>query len=106
MALIHMGQGAPLMEQRDRVGYVCQRYIFPKPSDIGKTVEKISNNFSNRFSNADFFTWAIHPSDVIRPVTSHADRWGQVIAIGRDPEEARTRADQAVSEMYAGVVLE
>ena len=82
--------------------FVSQRYVFPEPQDIGKTVVAIDNH---RPESAIFHSWNIHEDAVVQPVTSHPARWGQCIAVGATSGEARRRAGQGVREMKAGVVL-
>ena len=82
--------------------FVSQRYVFPEPQDIGKTVVAIDNH---RPESAIFHSWNIHEDTVVQPVTSHPARWGQCIAVGATSGEARRRAGQGVREMKAGVVL-
>src|SRR3990167_8256153 len=79
--------------------FVSQRYVFPEPQDIGKTVVAIDNH---RPESAIFHSWNIHEDAVVQPVTSHPARWGQCIAVGATSGEARRRAGQGVREMKAG----
>jgi len=82
--------------------FVSQRYVFPEPQDIGKTVVAIDNH---RPGHAIFHSWNIHEDTVVQHVTSHPARWGQCIAAGATDDEARRGAEQGVREMKAGVVL-
>ena len=84
-------------------GFVSQRYVFPSPEDIGKTVEYVP--FASSPNDSPVMTWNIKPGDVIKPVTCHPARWGQALATGRTPDEARTRAEAAVAAMKAVVAL-
>jgi len=86
-------------------GYVCQRYVFPAPDDIGKTVVAIEDVRAGKIP-IECATWNINPGDVVQPVTCHPRRWGQALATGRTPEEARQRAEAAVIAMKAGMILE
>ena len=49
---------------------------------------------------------AVAPGHVIRPVTDHAARLGQAIAVGATPEQARARASAAVKAMREGIGIE
>lgn len=80
--------------------HVSQRYVFPKPEDVGKTVTAIEDD-----GVTNFHTWNIKVGDVVQPVTCHPARWGQVIATGQTAVEAREKAEAAVKRMYAGVIL-
>lgn len=82
--------------------YVSQRYVFPAPGDIGKTV--VSVKACDGLAN--YASWYIAPGDVIRPVRAHPDRWGQSICTGRTEADATARAEWAVAEMRKGVMLE
>ena len=53
-----------------------------------------------------FASWAWKVGDVVEPVTSHPARWGQVIATGNTPAQARERAQVAAAEMREGVRVE
>lgn len=106
--------------------FVCQRYVFPEPGDIGRRVVSVAGillpattmvvrgaqlehptrHGSYKSIGADFATYAIHPGDVIQPVTSHASRWGQATCTGATPEQAQMRAIAAVDAMKKAVVLE
>src|SRR3990167_9003338 len=88
--------------------FVCQRYIFPRPEDIGKTIVRLAplSNPTKWLSSGTFRSYSNHLGHVIAPVTCHADRLGQAIATGSTPQEARERAEWLVSEMYAGMVVE
>ena len=81
-------------------GFVSQRYVFPSPGDTGKTIKECRLALSGEFE-----TLNIMPGDVVKPVACHPARWGQALATGRTPDEARTRAEVAVAGMKAGVVL-
>lgn len=83
--------------------FVCQRYVFPEPDDIGKTVVSCYGRLPP--DEVIFATWNIKRGDVIQPVTSHPNRWGQAICVGATPAEARERACHAVAEMKKGVIL-
>lgn len=80
--------------------YVCQRYVFPSREDIGKTVVCI-----DEYHGPEFHTYNLAISDVVKPVTCHPARWGQVIATGASAAEAQTTAEDAAAWMYAGVIL-
>ena len=80
--------------------YLSQRYVFPEPSDIGKQIVSLPEN-----ADANFIAWHFRPGDVIRPVTSHPDRFGMAICTGATVTEARERAEQAVAEMKRGMAL-
>lgn len=82
--------------------YVSQRYVFPRPSDIGRRIASLPPVNKLVFSAH----WAKSPGYVIEPVTSHAARLGQAMAVGDTPEQARERAERAVREMYSGMVTE
>ena len=91
-------------------GFVSQRYVFPSPEDIGETMEwlpEVGDPDKNQWmeSPPDLATWNIKLGDVVKPVTCHPARWGQALATGRTPDEARTRAEAAVTAMKEGVVL-
>lgn len=79
-------------------GYVCQRYVFPEKSDIGKSVEAIDYTPPGG-------TWNLRVGQVIEPVTSHPQRWGQCITMGTNDNEARKWAEAGVEGMKAGVIL-
>src|SRR3990167_2695704 len=82
-------------------GFVSQRYVFPEPSDIGKTVvarsepEYVYMPHSERFHS----TWNIRGGGGVLPVTSHPARWGQALAASNKPEMARSHAESAVAAM-------
>lgn len=90
---------APKAEHRQ---FVCQRYVFPDISGIGRRVAGVYHVPTA----AEFATLAVKPGDVIQPVTSHANRLGQAICVGASPDEARARAEQAVAALKRGIVLE
>lgn len=81
--------------------FVAQRYVFPRPDEYGKRLIELP--LLPVGGGVLFASWARKAGDVIEPVTSHAARWGQVIAIGRSPAQARERAQVAVGEMREGV---
>lgn len=96
---------------------VCQRYVFPAPEDIGRRVQEVplipdgsiyslEHGVKMSLLGIAFATYAIHPGDVISPVVSHGQRWGQATCTGATPEQARELAEQAVAAMKAAVVLE
>ena len=88
--------------------FVSQRYVFPSPEDIGKTVVSRPNTMDAQFivqTPFDVATWNIKLGDVVKPVTCHPARWGQALATGGTPDEAQRRAETAVAEMKRGVVL-
>jgi hypothetical protein len=78
--------------------FVCQRYVFPAADDVGKVVEAIGSTPAGA-------TWNLRVGQVVEPVTSHPQRWGQIVTSGFTPELARMRAEAAVEKMKAGVVL-
>jgi biotin carboxylase len=80
--------------------HVCQRYVFPLPADIGKTVVAIEE-----YAGPEFHTYNLRIGDVVQPVTCHPARWGQVIATGATAREAADAAECAADRMYAGVRL-
>jgi biotin carboxylase len=80
--------------------YVCQRYVFPSPADIGKTVVAIEE-----YAGPEFHTYNLKVGDAVRPVTCHPARWGQVIATGATADAAEYAAEYAADRMYAGVRL-
>ena len=82
--------------------FVSQRYVFPEPQDIGKTVVAIDNH---RPGHTIFHSWNIHEDTVVQPVTSHPARWGQCIVADATDDEARRGAERGVREMKASVVL-
>ena len=82
--------------------YVSQRYVFPAPDDIGKTVVSVKA----LDGLVDYASWYIKPGDVIQPVRSHPDRWGQTICMGRTESKATALAEWNIAEMKKGVVLE
>ena len=108
--------------------FVCQRYVFPEPGDIGRRVvnvpriifeyppdgacllQQISDKppmtFAKDLIGIRHATYAVRPGDVLRPVTDHGARLGQAIATGSTPEQARERAEQAVKAMRAAIILE
>ena len=112
--------------------FACQRYVFPDPADIGRRVVSVPRILEHHdqpvlgygvglleqiaddppmttykgLADIAHATYAIHPGDVIQPVTSHGQRWGQAIATGSTPEQARERAEAAVRAMKAAVELE
>ena len=95
--------------------FVCQRYIFPAPGDIGRRVVSVPKiqcycdgplDDDAYIVDAGFATYAVRPGDVLRPVTDHGARLGQAIATGSTPEQARERAEAAVKAMQAALVLE
>jgi len=85
-------------------GFVSQRYVFPAPEDIGKAVDEI--RWPDEIEGVLFHTYNISTGKKIEPVDCHPRRWGQALATGRTPDEARQRAEAAVVAMKAGVVLE
>jgi biotin carboxylase len=94
---------APSSERRRQ--FVCQRYVFPRPADISKTVIKTKIGYAESRAGVEFATYAVRPGDVIAPVVSHGQRLGQAIAVGSTPDEARARAEAAVAAMYGALVL-
>ncbi len=102
---IKMALGEKVEKPTENIhSHVCQLYAFPKRSDVGKIVKALP--FQAFEHNGLFETFNLHPGKVIETVTSHPQRWGQALATGRTPDEARARAEQAVSAMKAGVILE
>lgn len=87
--------------------FVCQRYVFPDKDDIGKTVVRIGDaRIDVPLEYLKCATWNLRNGQTINPVTSHPDRWGQVITTGTTPNEARQRAETAVKAMKESVILE
>ena len=110
--------------------FVCQRYVFPAPEDIGRRVAYeptvLTHDFpyttmprvwvghmtsateykARPYPDIAHAAWFIRRGDTIRPVTDHAARWGQAIAVGASPQQARERAEAAVGAMKQGVILE
>ena len=106
-AAINMALGVPFSLQPKPVGYCAQCYIFPKLADIGRRVMRVP--LMHRVVGElpiSFATFAVRPGDVLRPVTDHGARLGQVIATGNTPEKARARAESAVVVMQKAIVLE
>ena len=136
-AAVKAALGETLEEPKPRMrGFVSQRYVFPEPGDIGRTVMGIPGKpflgldfdrivqrnliemfkegriaeaqgsiLENLESEPVLMTWNIRPGDVIHPVTDHPARWGQALATGRTPDEARRHAEAAVAAMKARVAL-
>ncbi len=98
-ALVNMSSGPRRTDH-----FVSQRYVFPAPEDIGRRVSQKA--YISDHNDSDFSTYAIHPGDVIAPVVSHGQRWGQATCTGATPDKARERAERAVAAMKAAVVLE
>ena len=114
--------------------FVAQRYVFPKPEWIGRKVvydpKILTHDFPyttmpriwigrvsptkeypgqvnvKPYPDIEFASWNFHAGHVIRPVTDHAARLGQAIAVGNTPEQARARASAAVEAMREGLVVE
>jgi len=100
---INMALGYTVEAPRPRPRqFVSQRYIFPSPDDIGKRIKYLSQP---PIWDAVFAHYSKPIGHVIAPVTSHADRLGQALCVGATPQEARERAERAVSEMYNGMVV-
>lgn len=86
---------------------VSQRYLFPDPADFGRRVVSVPEPLTVHATlGIQHATYAVRPGDVIAPVVSHGQRWGQAIATGSTPEQARERAEAAVAAMKAAIVLE
>lgn len=108
--------------------FVSQRYVFPAPADVGKRVVNVPvvadlvpespgkflarrarlgrSRQTVRFLNCTHATYAVQVGDVIRPVSDHGARLGQAVASGSSPQQARERAELAVTAMRRGLVLE
>ena len=121
---IALGQPVYVAHSMATAQHVAQRYLFPEPGDIGRrvvalkptlgyesiSVAAVGLNFPLlgdfiQAVDADFWTYAVRPGDVLRPVVSHGERLGQAIATGSTPEQARMRAEAAVAAMKGAIVL-
>jgi len=102
-AAIQAALGCTLDEPKPHVRqFVSQRYVFPTPEDIGKTIVGLPD-----VSRLDgFCTWGWRAGRIVEAVTCHPSRWGQAMATGHTPDEAREKADALVREMRSGVVLQ
>jgi len=73
--------------------FVCQRYLFPPPGEVisisGQSEAAVS-------PGVRFLQVTVRPGSRISPVTSHPDRGGTVVTVGRSREEALERARQAL----------
>jgi len=87
----------------DRVeNFVSQRYIFPKPADVGKVIAKLP-----QFPpNVNFGTWNVKVGDKIHPTIHHPSRLGQVICIGQTYTEAVSKAVGTVKRLIEEIEVE
>ncbi len=82
---------------------VCQRFIFPDEADIGRHVREIKPpKLNGEIVSA---TYHVTSGCEVRRVTSHPDRWGQVIAGSEAASGARKAAESAIKALKAGVKL-
>jgi biotin carboxylase len=102
-----LGQPADVSHSGTPVRYVCQRYLFAAPADIGKRVVSVPEMplTAHKIMQIEFATYAVRPGDVLRPVTDHGARLGQAIATGATPAQAQARAEAAVAAMRDALVL-
>lgn len=104
-AAIRLALGERIEMQTTKLGeFVAQRYVFSRPDEYGKRITALPPLPTG--DGVLFASWAWKVGDVVEPVTSHPARWGQVIATGNTPAQARERAQVAAAEMREGVRVE
>lgn len=88
----------PLYYNNDRPRYVSQRYLFPRKEWIGKRITYLPDNNEMRYYRG--------VGDMITPVTSHANRLGQVIAVANNGTQARERSESVIREVESQIRVE
>ncbi len=75
---------------------VCQRYFIPQPGEV------VSIQGFNEVSALEYVVWCelrTAVGETIAPIENHPGRAGVLMTIGQTPEQARTRAENAVKQI-------